>query len=163
MRMLVCCSLAPAALCGSLLPLFVALFPSSSQGDIDYMNQYEDFSWDPVNYPQEQVAAFAQKLHSNDQQYVVIVDPGIHNRTGYTPFDSGLEQGLFVMEGDNSTPYIGKVWPGFTAFPDFLNNKTAAWWQQQIATFLQGVPYDGLWSDARERRESNAMQRRSDV
>jgi len=29
------------------------------------MNNYEDFSWDPVNYPQNQVAQFVSQLHGN--------------------------------------------------------------------------------------------------
>ena len=50
--------------------------------DIDYMSEYEDFTWDPTNYPPQQVSAFVQQLHAQGQRYVVIVDPGIHVRQG---------------------------------------------------------------------------------
>jgi alpha-glucosidase (family GH31 glycosyl hydrolase) len=112
-------------------------------GDIDYMQNYEDFTWDSVNFPQAQVKAFADQLHANDQHYVVIVDPGIHNRVGYAPYDQGLAEGIFITENDGHTPFIGTVWPGNTAFPDFLHPNATSYWTNQIRTFLEGVPYDG--------------------
>lgn len=110
------------------------------------MNSYQDFTWDPVNYPQSEVASFTEELHKSGQRYVVILDPGIRNITGYTPYDEGLKQDIFIKEGDGQTPFIGRVWPGYTAFPDFLNPNTQSYWTEQISTFLSGVPYDGLWS-----------------
>jgi alpha-glucosidase (family GH31 glycosyl hydrolase) len=44
--------------------------------DIDYMQHYEDFSFDPQRFPLAQVQSFVSKLHANGQRYVVIVDPG---------------------------------------------------------------------------------------
>ncbi len=38
-----------------------------------------------------------------------------------------------------------QVWPGTTAFPDFLHPNATQWWQDQIAAFLASVPIDGLW------------------
>ena len=75
------------------------------------MDQYDDFSWDPVNYPLNQVRQFTDQLHAKGMQYVVIVDPGIQNRTGYQPYEQGLQQDVFIKEGDGKTPYIGTVSP----------------------------------------------------
>jgi alpha-glucosidase (family GH31 glycosyl hydrolase) len=44
----------------------------------------------------------------------------------------------------------GKVWPGYTAFPDWFAPNASSWWREQIAGFLHGVPYDGLWIDMNE-------------
>ena len=35
-------------------------------------------------------------------------DPGIHNETGYLPFDSGLEPNVFVTDRDGEL-FVGKV------------------------------------------------------
>jgi alpha-glucosidase (family GH31 glycosyl hydrolase) len=118
--------------------------------DIDYMDKYEDFSWDPVNYPASTVAQFVSKLHGNDQKYVVIVDPGIHTRVGYPAYDEGIKEKVFVMESDGVTPAVGKVWPGATVWPDFLNPNTHAYWMKQIQQFISTVPVDGLWIDMNE-------------
>jgi alpha-glucosidase len=119
-------------------------------GDIDYMDAYQDFTWDPVNFPLNQVREFADQLHSNGQHYTVIVDPGIRNITGYAPYDQGLEMNVFITEADGRTPYIGTVWPGTTAFPDFLHVNGTEYWTQQVSQFLSGVNYDGLWIDMNE-------------
>jgi alpha-glucosidase len=124
--------------------------------DIDYMENYEDFSFDPQRYPLSEVQSFVAALHANNQHYITIVDPGIHNRTGYEPWDSGLAAGLFVNASEGG-PFIGQVWPGFTAFPDFLNPAAAAYWQREIANFRQLAPVDGLWCGcARARTHTRA-------
>jgi alpha-glucosidase (family GH31 glycosyl hydrolase) len=99
-----------------------------------------DFTFDPVNYPLAQVQQFVSDLHAKGQRYVVIVDPGIHNLTGYAPYDEGLESNVFVKQADGVTPFIGKVWPGTTAFPDWLHSNTSAYWTQLIGRFLAEVP-----------------------
>ena len=40
---------------------------------------------------------------------------------------------LFQTEQDaNNDIFIGKVWPGYTAFPDFLNPSTTKYWQSEV-------------------------------
>jgi len=118
--------------------------------DIDYMQDYKDFTWDRERYPQQQVKSFVNTLHSNNQQYVVIVDPGIHAETGYAPYEDGVTQDIFIKKADNKTIAINKVWPGYCAFPDFTNPKTHNYWDQLIGDFLNQVPVDGLWLDMNE-------------
>lgn len=50
------------------------------------MDAYKDFTWSPTNFPQSDMQQFVQSLHGNGQHYVVIVDPGIHNESGYAPY-----------------------------------------------------------------------------
>lgn len=117
--------------------------------DIDHMDAYHDFTFDPKNYPVAQVKAFVDKLHSQDQHYVVIVDPGIANITGYTPYDSGIAADIFIKRA-NGQDFIGKVWPGFTAFPDWFHPLAASWWEKSIQPWFDSVGLSGLWIDMNE-------------
>ena len=38
----------------------------------------------------------------------------------------------FLLQDVNGDVFIGKVWPGYTAYPDFLNPKTVQYWQNEV-------------------------------
>jgi alpha-glucosidase (family GH31 glycosyl hydrolase) len=120
--------------------------------DIDYMDNYLDFTWDPVKFPRDQFAAFVDALHARNQHFVVIVDPGISNTSGYAAYEQGRAQGVFIQRSAaaGGGEFHGRVWPGFTAFPDWFAPNASAWWRDQVAAFLKGVAYDGLWIDMNE-------------
>eukprot|EP01032_Pedospumella_encystans_P025930 gene25930-29291_t len=53
-------------------------FPLDTQWmDIDYMQNYKDFTLDSTNFPQAEVSSFVKGLHANGQHFVPIIDPGI--------------------------------------------------------------------------------------
>lgn len=87
--------------------------------DIDYMNQYRDFENDQVRFGYSELAEFLDKLHSNGQHYVPIVDSAIYHPNpenasdAYPIFDRGVEVDAFMLNPDGSL-YIGAVWPGYT-------------------------------------------------
>lgn len=120
--------------------------------DIDYMDNYLDFTTDPERFPLDEVMQFTQYLHNKGQYYVIIVDPGISNsQSGYVPYDSGLEQNVFFLDYTKSQPIQGRVWPGITVFPDFYSPNASDWWNSQVTTFYNsGVFFDGLWADMSE-------------
>ena len=42
---------------------------------------------------------------------------------------------VVTMQDASGNVFIGKVWPGFTAYPDFLNPKTIQYWQNEVSSF----------------------------
>ncbi|NWX89039.1 LYAG glucosidase, partial [Nothoprocta pentlandii] len=125
--------------------------PQDAQwNDIDYMDGYRDFTFDPEKFAS--LPSLVADLHKHGQRYVMILDPGISSTNphgSYRPFDEGLRQGLFINTTQGQ-PLIGQVWPGFTAFPDFSNQDTHQWWLENLQRFHAQVPFDGLWIDMNE-------------
>lgn len=117
--------------------------------DIDYMQNYRDFTYDAVNFPVAEVNSFVQGLHTNGQKFVTIVDPGIMIVPGYDAYEQGLALDLY-MKDIQGNPYLGQVWPGPTNFPDFFNPKSTDYWTTQLQQFHDLVPVDGIWIDMNE-------------
>ena len=123
--------------------------------DIDYMFQYRDFDNDRIRFNYSDGKAFLQRLHDRGQHYVPIVDAAIYvpdptNATdAYMPFNDGIDTNSFLLNPDGSL-YIGAVWPGYTVFPDWLKPSAQAWWKNQMVTYHQNLPVDGIWIDMSE-------------
>ncbi|XP_016360329.1 lysosomal alpha-glucosidase-like [Sinocyclocheilus anshuiensis] len=118
--------------------------------DIDYMDSALDFTYDTMNF--STLPDLVKDLHKHDQHYVMILDPGISNSLpsgSYWPFDEGKKRGIFINDS-NGDILTGKVWPGLTAFPDFSNPDTHEWWYQNLKSFHEKVPFDGVWIDMNE-------------
>jgi alpha-glucosidase (family GH31 glycosyl hydrolase) len=60
--------------------------------DIDYMQDYRDFTWGSANFPADKVKQFVDTLHSNGQHFVPIVDPGIMVYPGYDAYETGIKE-----------------------------------------------------------------------
>ncbi|KAF9366259.1 hypothetical protein BGX34_004710 [Mortierella sp. NVP85] len=107
--------------------------------DIDYMDNFKDFTYDEARFPKARVQELTSQLASNNQSLVLIVDPGIPIEPGYEPYDTGMEGGVFI-KSLTGKPIEGRVWPGQTYFPDFFNtNETWAWWEHELRLTRQDL------------------------
>jgi len=117
--------------------------------DIDYMQDYRDFTFDSVRFPATEMKKFVDRLHSAGQHYMLIVDPGISNTSGYAAYDEGSKLDIWVKNASGK-PFVGSVWPGSVRFPDWLHPATTNWWQKQVASHHAMAQFDGMWIDMNE-------------
>lgn len=113
--------------------------------DIQHMDGFRSFTWDPVTFPDP--AGLVKTLGDQGFHAITIVDPGIKVDPAYDVYAEALSKGYFVTLG--GSPYVGQVWPGDAAFPDFTSPEVRSWWGDLVARDLdQGV--SGLWIDMNE-------------
>lgn len=120
--------------------------------DIDYMDKHKDFTNDPVNYPADRIQGVISKLHSQGRKYIMMFDPAIsctEPKGTYPPLDVGTEMDVWIKNNEGK-PFKGKVWPGYTYFPDFKHPNTSAYWHYFINQFHDKFSFDGLWIDMNE-------------
>lgn len=117
--------------------------------DIDYMNEFENFSLDPVNYPQDHVKKFIENLHKNHQHIIPIVDPGIRIRKDSSVYQRAISEDLLIKNFAGK-PLKGMVWPGPTHFPDFFHPLTDVYWRDCLLLLYKQIPYSGIWLDMNE-------------
>jgi len=118
--------------------------------DIDYMQNYRDFTLDSVNFAPTEVAKFVDQLHDNGQHFVPIVDPGIMVNENDATYQNGMKEGVFIRDVTGEY-YLGQVWPGPTYFPDFLNPKAQSFWTSSLKSFHDNLAqFDGIWIDMNE-------------
>jgi alpha-glucosidase len=114
--------------------------------DIEYMNGYRVFTWNTEKFPD--VPGLLAKAKERKLRIITIVDPGVKFEPGYAVFDDGLKKNLFCKT-EAGNVYIGQVWPGRTAFPDFSKVETRAWWGKLNASHIaSGIA--GIWNDMNE-------------
>ena len=114
--------------------------------DIDYMDGYRVFTWNKELYPD--APGMLARLRELGVKVITIIDPGVKEDPGYEVCDDGLEKGVFALK-ENGEVYIGQVWPGDTAFPDFANEDARAWWGELNAEHVKSG-LAGIWNDMNE-------------
>jgi alpha-glucosidase len=114
--------------------------------DIEYMDGYRVFTWDTDAFPD--VAGMLARLADVGFRVITIVDPGVKHEPGYWVFDQALERDV-LCRTEGGDVYIGQVWPGNTAFPDFVTEEARAWWGELNAAHVQSG-LAGIWNDMNE-------------
>ncbi len=114
--------------------------------DIDYMDGYRVFTWNPDRYPHPK--ALLDELGAQGFKVVTIIDPGVKADPTDLTFAEGLANDYFVRRADGSL-FVGVVWPGESVFADYSREDVRAWWgERQQALLDAGV--QGIWDDMNE-------------
>jgi len=114
--------------------------------DIDYMDGYRVFTFDKNNFPNPK--RVNDYLHDNGFRAVYMIDPGVKYDPGYSVYDSGTANDVWVKKPDG-TDFYGRVWPGACTFPDFTMPHVRKWWAGLYKDFL-ATGMDGVWNDMNE-------------
>jgi alpha-glucosidase len=114
--------------------------------DIEYMDGFRVFTWNTELFPD--APGMLARLREDGFRVITIIDPGVKHEPGYAIFDQGVERdALCKTEGGDI--YIGEVWPGDTAFPDFVTEEGRRWWGELNAAHVQSG-LAGIWNDMNE-------------
>jgi alpha-glucosidase len=134
--------------------------------DIDYMNGYRVFTWDPARFPDP--AGLSAKLGRQGIKVVTIVDPGVKYQPpapgappppatepdrgpqdqSYYVYNEGVAKDYFLRRKDGSL-YVGAVWPGKAVFVDYTKEDARRWWGGLFRALVdRGVA--GIWTDMNE-------------
>ncbi len=114
--------------------------------DIDYMQDYKDFTVNEKNFPD--FAGFVREMKEEGVRLIPIIDAGVKIEKGYSVYEEGVQKGYFCKREDGSD-FAAAVWPGYTHFPDVLNKEAREWFGSHYRTLIdQGI--EGFWNDMNE-------------
>ena len=89
------------------------------------MDDYRVFTWNPGLFPDP--PGMLKRLREQGFRVITIIDPGTQYERGYWVFDQALERDV-LCKTEGGAIYVGQVWPGKTAFPDFVTQAARDWW-----------------------------------
>jgi alpha-glucosidase len=123
--------------------------------DLDYLDLNRVFTNNNETYGLDEGKAFLDRLHANGQYYFPILDPNVYvpdpgNSTGSCDvYERGLEQNAYLNNGEEG-PYIGVLWPGFSAYVDHVTTQGKKFWVDEIVRFREKLAFDGFWLDVND-------------
>jgi alpha-glucosidase len=114
--------------------------------DIDYMDGYRVFTWDQNRFPDH--VAMLERFRQQGFRVITIIDPGVKHEPGYPVFDEAVKRDV-LCRTEGGEIYVGQVWPGKTAFPDFVTEAGRKWWGELNAGHVRSG-LAGIWNDMNE-------------
>ncbi|MET0591313.1 MAG: TIM-barrel domain-containing protein [Polyangiaceae bacterium] len=116
--------------------------------DIDYMDGYRDFTWNPTTFPDP--AGLFARLAGRGFKVTAILDPGVKSDPGgqYRAYNAGIADKHFIL-GSDQNPVVREVWPGASVFPDFTSARTRTWWGDLVGEWTSSG-LRGVWIDMNE-------------
>ncbi|HII4439380.1 glycoside hydrolase family 31 protein [Clostridium perfringens] len=115
--------------------------------DIDYMDGFRVMTFKTPNF--DDAAGLISDLKEKGIRTITIIDPGVKVDEEYLVFKRGKEGNHFTKKLDGEM-FIGAVWPGDSAFPDFSNKYCREWWKSELKKFISEHGMDGIWNDMNE-------------
>lgn len=115
--------------------------------DIDYMDGFRVMTFKTPNF--DDAAGLISDLKEKGIRTITIIDPGVNVDEEYDVFKRGKEGNHFTKKLDGEM-FIGAVWPGDSAFPDFSNKDCREWWKSELKKFISEHGMDGIWNDMNE-------------
>jgi len=114
--------------------------------DIDYMNNFTDFTVDADRYPLKEFKDFAKKVH-----WIPIIDAGVFLNYTTPSYNTGNKYNVWIRSAMNNSNFLlGIVWPGLTYYPDWLNPNASKYWDEMLTYLYDQVPFSGIWLDMNE-------------
>ena len=114
--------------------------------DIDYMDRFIDFTFNPKNFPD--FRDFCKEMKERGIRLVPIVDAGLKIEPGNPVYEEGVAKNYFCKNKEGKD-FQAAVWPGLTHFTDFFQPEAREWFGRQYAFYTeQGV--EGFWNDMNE-------------
>lgn len=131
--------------------------------DIDYMQDYKDFTVDQKNFGD--IGAYIADIKANHSiKFIPIVDAGIAQRNpaidNYYAYDDGILEKVFIDSGapNKYNHYIkqftGQTWTGDAAYVDFTSDNGPKYWQDELVELNHrlNTGIDGIWLNSNEAR-----------
>lgn len=114
--------------------------------DIDYMDNFKDFTIDEKKY--KDFKETISRLKDDKIRVIPIIDAGVKVEDGYEVYDEGMKNGYFCKDKDGKEFIVG-VWPGRSVLPDFLNKDASKWFGDKYK-ILTDMGIEGFWNDMNE-------------
>lgn len=111
-----------------------------------YMQNYGDFSFDPLKFPS--VRKMLDNIKKDGFNVTLWIHPFVHKTS--SNFDVGVERHLFLTEPTGQFPALVKWWNGVGAILDFTNPLARDWFQNQLKQLVSKYGISAFKFDAGE-------------
>lgn len=108
--------------------------------DIDYMQDFKDFTVNPERF--SDLKKLAEGMKEQGIHLVPIIDAGVKIEDGYDVYEEGVANNYFC-KNEEGKDFVGAVWPGKVHFPDFLQPEARSWFGEKYGE-LTKLGIDGF-------------------
>ncbi|MDE6357050.1 MAG: alpha-glucosidase, partial [Eubacteriales bacterium] len=115
--------------------------------DIDYMDGFRVMTFKAPHF--DNAKGLIKEMKEKGIKTITILDPGVKVDEEYGVYKRGKLGNYFTKKLDGEI-FVGAVWPGDSAFPDFSNEECRKWWKEELKNFIKEHNIDGIWNDMNE-------------